>query len=311
MATTTQDAARVPVKLQADFAIKIDFQKGSESPSRVFRAMTGLIETFEQLDHALTRSIDVRVKPVMLLEDIEAGSIRAWLRSVVQELPDDALAKAEWKPIIGTYLVKAKRAILDWTGGKTTVTNRQEIIELQTSLVALAEQTEINQIPAYAPADMREILTQVQSVSDSLGLLRAGDSATFESQQGNVDFNLAFRIAPETLEEILTARIIKNKAELLLKVKKPDYLGDSRWELRHGTRNVPVKIEDVEWLANFQARLVNVRPGDALRASVRIEVSYGHDGELVGEHYFVEKVIEVLEPSVGQSLELLPNRDDR
>lgn len=304
MATATH--VKAGAKLQADFAISIDFTKGSESPSRVFRAMTGLIESFEQIDHALTKSIDVRIKPVLLLEDIEAGSIKAWLRSVVTEMPDEALAKAEWKPIIGTYLVKAKRAILNWTDGKITVTSRQEVLQLQSELTALAESTEVNRIPAYAPPDMRDVLGRVQDVSDALDLLSSGDHAKFESTGGNADFNLEFHIAPETLEELLTERVIKNKAELLLKVKKPDYLGDSRWELRHGARNVPVKIEDVDWMERFQSRQINVRPGDALRALVRIEVSYGHDGELVGEHYFVEKVIEVLEPQSG-SFDLLPS----
>ena len=65
----------------ADFAIEIDFERGTESPARVFKTMTGLIETFEMLDQALPRSLDIDLKPVLLLEDIETGSLRAWLRS--------------------------------------------------------------------------------------------------------------------------------------------------------------------------------------------------------------------------------------
>ena len=36
--------------MSADFSIYIDFKKDSEDPSRVFRAMTGLIETCELVD---------------------------------------------------------------------------------------------------------------------------------------------------------------------------------------------------------------------------------------------------------------------
>lgn len=108
MAEFSERVGRPPsTRLEADFAIEIDFERGTESPSRVFKAMSGLIESFEQLDQTLARSLAIELKPVLLLEDVEAGSIRAWLRSVVRELPDDALAKAEWKPLIGTYLVKA------------------------------------------------------------------------------------------------------------------------------------------------------------------------------------------------------------
>lgn len=303
---TKQREVPADQRIQADFAIEIDFERGSESPSRVFRTMTGLIEAFEQVDQDLTRSIDVKIKPVLLLEDVQAGSVRAWLRSVVKDMPDDALAKAEWKPILGTYLVKAKRAILNWTDGKTSVTTRQEIVALQQSLTSLAEETQINRIPAYAPPDMRQVLGRVQQMSDALEYLRPGDRASFGSNEGDANFNLAFHIVPETLDALLTERTITNRAELLLKVKKPDYLGDSRWELRHGSRTVPAKIEDVDWLRRFQSREVNVRPGDALWAKVRVEVGYGHDGELVGEHFFIEEVLQISEPGAGENLSLLP-----
>jgi hypothetical protein len=33
-------------------------------------------------------------------------------------------------------------------------------------------------------------------------------------------------------------------AQMILAVKKPDYLGDSKWDLRHGRRSIAAKIED-------------------------------------------------------------------
>lgn len=289
-----------------DFAIEIDFQKGTESPSRVFKAMTALIETFEQLDATLARSVNVELKPVLLLEDIETGSLRAWLKSKITEVPDDVLATGDWKRVVGMYLVKAKRSVVNWTEGKTSITDRREVIDLEQRLVALAEETQLNHMQAYAPPDMREVLDGVQKVQLALSNLRPGDTAKFQSKEGDVGFNMDFHVAPETLEALLTARTIENRAELLLKVKKPDYLGESQWELRHGSRTITARIEDRPWLDKFQARQAHVRPGDALRARVRVEVSYGHDGELVGEHYFVEEVFEVIEPRPGETLPLLP-----
>jgi hypothetical protein len=302
--TTTRD--RATISSTADFAIEIDFQRNTESPARVFRAMTGLIETFEQLDHTLARSLDVDLKPVLLLEDIETGSLRAWLRSEVSQLPDEALDKFDWKRIVGTYLVRSKRAILNWTERKTTITDRTEIVDLQKQLATLAEETHVNHMEAYAPPDMREILDGVQRVSTALNHLRSGDTAKFESSQGDAIFNLEFYVAPEALENLITAQTIVNRGEQLLKVKKPDYLGESQWQLRHGTRTSDMTIEDAEWLREFQARKVNVRPGDALLATLRIELHYGFDGELVGEHYYVEEVKEVIEPRGGETLPLLP-----
>jgi hypothetical protein len=84
-------------------------------------------------------------------------------------------------------------------------------------------------------------------------------------------------------------------APMILAVKKPDYLGDSKWDLRHGKRPISAKIEDTAWLKRFQSREVDVRPGDALRCEVQIEYLYGHDNELLTERYTLVRVIEVLE----------------
>ena len=89
---------------------------------------------------------------------------------------------------------------------------------------------------------------------------------------------------------------------MVLIVKKPDYLGTSMWDLRHGRRPVSARIEDTKWLERFQSRRVDVRPGDALRCRVRIEMLYGHDNELIAERHAIEEVHEVLENKYDQAL---------
>ena len=54
-------------------------------------------------------------------------------------------------------------------------------------------------------------------------------------------------------------------------------------------------IEDVKWLAEFQGRKIDIRPGDALRCKARIEMAYGFDNELIAERYFIEEVLAIVE----------------
>ncbi len=74
------------------------------------------------------------------------------------------------------------------------------------------------------------------------------------------------------VEELLTREVIPSQTVLILKVKKPDYLGTSKWEFvfEHA---IEAKILDVDWLVRFQNRREDVRPGDAIRAEVLTEVS--------------------------------------
>ncbi len=113
----------------ADFSIIIDYQKGQGNPSRVFRAMSDLIEAFQKVDETLIHSIESQIKPVLLLEDVEIGSVKSWFRVALDSV-DDALGSLDWKKGVGAYLVKGKRAIINWMDKTTTVTDGDlEILE--------------------------------------------------------------------------------------------------------------------------------------------------------------------------------------
>ncbi len=91
--------------LKADYCIEIDFEKSSKNPSRVFHTMYELIETFEFADRSLVQSIDSKIEPILMLEDIEIESIKTWLRNILTAIDDDALKNMDWRPIQST---------LDW-----------------------------------------------------------------------------------------------------------------------------------------------------------------------------------------------------
>ncbi len=278
----------------ADFSIQIDFERGSGSPARVFRSMTELIEACQEIDRSLCQSIDVTLEPVLLLEDIEAGSIKAWLRAVLDGIPDDALKNLDWKPVVGHYLVRAKRLMVDFTQDKTEITDRRQLDGLRKDLLELAEQTDIRRIPAYQPIQPPKLIEDLRRLGQAVESLQDTDKVQFGTAEGDAGFNLKFRVAPERIENLLTQEVITSDETMILKVKKPDYLGTSMWDFRHGTRTIPARVSHAEWLGKFQKREVDVRPGDALRASVRKTTHYDYDGEVIAEHFELIEVIEVI-----------------
>src|SRR5262245_59970720 len=107
---------------ETDFAIEIDFEPETEfDPARVFKSMSGLIDTFQDLDRRLVASVDASIEPLLMLEDIEAGSLRTWLRNQLSTVNDDVLKEGEWKKIIGAYLVKCRHIIVRWLDGKAQI----------------------------------------------------------------------------------------------------------------------------------------------------------------------------------------------
>jgi hypothetical protein len=279
---------------QTDFCIEIQYVKGSENPSRVFRAMTGIIDTCQNLDNHLIKVIDNNIEPILLLEDIETGSIKAWLANRIKQLPDDSLFHLDWKPIVGQYLVKSKYIIIDFLEGKTTISNIKELKPVMEKIFRLAEETGVRRLPAYTQPQAKDILEGIKDISASLADLNKEDSVKYITEEQEVSFNLEFKLAPESIEELLAKETISNEAEMILKVKKPDYLGESMWDFRFGDKTISVSVEDVDWLEKFQSRKVIVRPGDSIRGIMKTSHRYDYNGELIGTHYALTTIIEVM-----------------
>ena len=144
-------------------------------------------------------------------------------------------------------------------------------------------------LPDYRPPSPKALLDAVRDFEAVKSQLVPGDRATYIPRDGEpLDINLTMRWNLDEIEAMAVKETITFPvAPLILAVKKPDYLGDSKWELRHGKRTVSAKIEDEDWLRRFQRREIDVRPGDALRCDVRIEHLYGHDNELLTERYTI------------------------
>lgn len=290
---------------KASFCIEISYRKESEKPSRVFRSMSELIDSCQEIDRSLVTSIDVNIEPVLILEDIETSSIRVWLRNLLKLIPDDAAYNLDWKPIVGQYLLKAKWAMINFLEKKTTISNVDEIKPLEDEIYKLAEKTKVRWMPAYTRISPRQLLDGMQKLSQSLSYLTEGDTAKYiMPDEPEAEFNITFSIAPENIEDLLAKETLTSESEMILKVKKPDYLGESMWDMRHGTSIIQVRILDKNWLDKFQARRIDLRPGDSIRAKVQISNKYDADGELISTRYNAVEILEIIQAPNHEQLDL-------
>jgi hypothetical protein len=287
------------MNMHSDFCLEIKFKKDFGDPTRVFRSMTSMIEGLQQLDTHLVRSIHSGMKPVLLLEDIEVSSIRTWFKLCLEQVHDDALKNLNWKPLVGQYLVKGKYMILKFLEEREKVTSYAEIEALEQALVAEAMATDVRRIPYYQPISKRQLLEDMITITDAIKPLSEWDEARYITPSNTAKFNFSFAITPETIEEILVKETITNEETLILKVKKPDYLGESKWEFQIG-KIITAKIEDAAWLVNFRGRKPEARilPGDSLRVVADHTTKYGFDNEVISEEYVIREVLGVNRPPV-------------
>jgi hypothetical protein len=281
------------------FGIEIDFKPNSPDPARIYRSMTELIEACQSIDVKLAGTFGVQIRPVLFLEDIQTGSLTTFLRSMLESVDDDGLKSLEWKKLVGSYLVKAKRVIVNYLKDRETIEGSEEINDLQRVIAEAAKEAGALEVPGYTPPPVIEIAQCVLLLSDGTAPLGADDRAKYLSPDGQSEINTGFRVTPERIEEVLTQRTIVNQRDLILKVKKPDFLGDSMWDFRHDNKKLTAKIADSKWLEQFHQRKVTLYSGDALDVAAEETVKYGYDQEVLATHYKIVRVRAVLPKEGG------------
>ena len=104
-----------------EFEIRVEFARGIGDPTRVFRTMAGLIEAAQRMDTHLAEMIGANVRTSLVLEDVEATSLKSRLRSVIEAIPDEPLQAGDIKKLVGHFLLKGKHKVLDWCAERNEV----------------------------------------------------------------------------------------------------------------------------------------------------------------------------------------------
>lgn len=288
---------QVEIEQNNGFQIYIDFVKSEGDPSRVFHSMAELIEAFEQIDLNLAGMFGGSTATQLVLDDLEAGSLRSWLRNIILNVPDEAIAELDVKKLIGHFLLKAKYKIVEWLAENEKIVSIDQVRALEGELLRLADESNVKSIPAYVPINTRTLLSQINSIQIAVSRLDERDAVRYESPVGNKNISRGIVIEEGLIREILTRQTLISEGERIVKVKKPDYLGRSKWVVRHAGHSVEAKFEDYEWLQQFQGNAVALNPGDSLRVVMREEVSYGYENEVVHVSYTIKKVVGIVPPS--------------
>jgi hypothetical protein len=276
------------------FAIKIDFDKQRTNPSKMFLALSSLTDALESTDQTLIKTFNLSIEPITLIEDVQQGSVLVWLRNALQSVDDEAIKDLEVKKVIGSYLVKAKYIIIDFINKRLEIKSIEDIDYLNAELIDEAKATGVNNLAIYSPVNTLDLLSNIQSINDSVGLFDEFTEVNYYlPESGTIPFNKFFNISPKNIEDIATKEIISNQTRLILKIKRPDYLGEAKWEFRHGKKKIEAKISDSEWIEKFRNREINLLPGDSLEADVFCEIRYDHNDEVISEDYCITHVIAI------------------
>lgn len=280
--------------LQSKFEIRLAFERNTVNPSRLFKSFADMIDGINNLDYLIAESVNTKVKSQIILDDIEKGSLigKFWNELVVSE--DGQIDNSPDEKEIEEYIEESRAESLNFLAeGKHTF---QDLEQLKEKISEIADSKNLPQSFNYAEPDTLKLAEAINKINDSTDKLTDIESYELKSPNREVkDIKTGgIKIDIEEVEKALTDNEIVNESEVFYLIKKPDFLGDTAWSFKHGTKSVSVKILHQDWLENFLSGKIPVVPGDSLHVKIKQTLKYNKNGYLISEKTEIIEVIAVI-----------------
>jgi len=287
-----------------EFEISLNFKKHTRDPARVFHSMASYIDSLTLLDSSLLLTFNATFETHLELEDVRSGSIKTILRRILNAVDDEALRAGEWKKIIGRFLHDAKYSVLKWCNDNNDITDPKQIDAQAKVINEMVEDTQAQFIPTYQPFSSKALINSVLGIVEAGKGLQCSEQVIYKSAEHEIEISRTVTFSPDILEHYLKPARERERQKAVVVIKKPDYLGDSQWELRLKSRTIRAHILDLDWLRSFRKRQFEIKPGDALRVILDVSFEQNMPGDLGEPRYDVVEVLGIV-PGTGDNQQLL------
>lgn len=272
--------------VEGEVALTVDYAAGRASAIAVLSGATEMIAALDALDRALLSSVDTRLEPVSILNDVQHSSLKILLARALKSVPDDDLGRLDWKQWVGRLLVKGKHRLLQRLDADAP-TIAAVIEELKPDYAAAPG------LAGYMPPTVGAAQQALKQVRQARALL-AHSAVTIQTELGTVRLPDSPAEPPQT-EPVVAERVV-NRGREWLKVRYPDMLGTAQWTVLRGGRNVRVTMLHQEWLDAFHRREVQLMPGDALDCDYEETIEYDDAQNEIGRSLAIIRVHGVKSP---------------
>ncbi len=268
------------------YSIKLEYKEHSTHPSQLFYAMGDLIESMKKLDDALIDSLPYQISNKIILESVETGSIITKLRTALDNIDDEALKELSIKKFIGSFLVKGKHKAIKLLAEKDGIADSKDFERIASSIEEVTED-ELTEFGLTPNISRTKLLQAFNTISESMKQLGEEEKAIYISSEGSALINKNFSLSQDKIDELLTEKVAMSTIREIVDIKKPDYIGNSKWEVYFPQikKYQFVKIEDKKWLGRFQSGDVDLRPGDSIDATIQSKSHIDRNSrEILVEH---------------------------
>jgi len=216
----------------AELGVTIDFAKGDANPRRVFGGLIAILEGLEGLDRVMVSALDPRIVPLMVLEDVEASSITAWVRTRLRQSDDEVLKSGDWKKAVGLILVKSKHRALKYLDSKHEANEGERLVQFHDDLQKLVEFSPVRHLTQPAPIALVDLVKPLDQIQAGKATLSPGDRLLMTTEAGVYEANVGETKRPSEFLTAAEGSTTSGVMPMQLLVCRPDYLGEAKWEFR-------------------------------------------------------------------------------
>lgn len=276
--------------------LKLNFEKNSTKPERVFDAMSELIQSIQALHSCILSSVISDCKTELLLSDVKEGSIISWLTPKINT-KDTSIPEEKFKKI-NNLLNKATQKIIQFIEGKETISSPAEIDELEENI--RTDTIGLEEFPNIFSLDRHRLMKGLSSIGKATEELHENDTAHIELKNGTFPINKNFNFSENEAKKLLSEKTDIFHGQKTFIIKKADFLGSSMWDFILDSKTISAKMRDQNWIDKFHHRKEIVYPGDGLRCKYKVFISYDRHGKIIEEKYEILEILHKVDTMIIQ-----------
>ena len=281
--------------------VKINFLAGESNPQEILQCAVDTINALSELDQALANCISSNMQMSFKLEGFKEGSLITRLKSFYLNNDENANTDEHINSDLAQQFVNNSREeIIKGVAASGNVIDGKQLADILKRTETVAKQVGLIDAVGYAPPNPLILGTAINAVLDSGSKLKNGETAKISTAENFNDDSVYVELPKgkkvdidDVLNELVTQEI-ENTSDMILVIKKPDFLGDSQWDFKKGKETLSAKIDDDEWLRKFKSGEIVIVPNDALHVDLYEKVLFDKHGAALSIKRAIVKVKEII-----------------
>lgn len=283
-------------KFDSDYQIEIDYDSKNDL-AKTFSALSQIIEGEERFTNLFLKLLNEQDVQKVVLQKLETGSIKVFLRNIFENISDDQIYAKGYRAFIEQFLIEIKNYFLTLLSEETEIT-KDKLDIVKKNLIEEGSKKKLKNIETLNNLTYEQMLDCIDGIIKPIKNLDRGQAVRVKCQGREFNLNKDIKYDRSGIESIVIRNEISRNQELVFLVKKPDYIGKSKWEFYYKGEHISAKILHENWLNKFQKGLLSTDkiplPGDSLRVRTDVIVTINRSGIIIAVEYEINEVLEVI-----------------